>query len=166
MTKKISKERSSFLKKVYTANTQRTITVNSWNNVLCRIRKTTTADPNSEEFTHAVWFFASQQLLRQQLHPSQYTKLSLVQDKVDKLVIRYQHIEDSLTFIKALEKELCIDLPYSTRYRYIAFARKLQFTKREQNVIAYKVMLRKIGCVPEIKPANPDKCGYTHSKTS
>jgi hypothetical protein len=168
----ISKERSELLKSIYTGHTRKVIKEQTWRNVLCRIRKTTDADPYSEEFKQAVFMHGCMQVIKQQLHPSQFAKLSTVKDKVAVLVSKFQHIEEPLTFLKALEEELCMEIPYSTRYRYVAFARKFQFTEREQMIIAYKVMLRKIGCSPttgyqrEIKSADPDKCGSTHSQAS
>jgi hypothetical protein len=157
----LSKERSQHLKKVYEGVTRVPCKPQTWRNTLCRVRKLVDADPNSKEFELGLWTYATNVAIRRQLHPSQHTKLSLIKDKVDKLFAKYQHLQTPLTFIKAIEKELKIELPRSTRCRYIKFAQRKPFEEKEQLVIIYKVQLRAIGATPKFGECGPETINTT-----
>lgn len=113
-----NKDTNYKLRQTYTKLVGYAIADSTWRNTLFKIRKSTDAEPGTEEFSKALWFHAKTIKMQKMLGGGYKSKAKSLEKIIAKLIDETTGT-DAKSYLQNLSKSLKVELPRSTAYNML-----------------------------------------------
>lgn len=134
-----NKDTNYKLRQTYTKLLGYAIADSTWRNTLLKIRKSTDAEPGTEEFSRALWFHAKS-IKMQKMLGGNYKAKAKTLDKIITKLIDETPGTDAKNYLQNLAKSLNVVLPRSTTYNMLKGVHNRDvFDDESRFVLTYRI---------------------------
>jgi hypothetical protein len=134
-----NKDTNFKLRQTYTKLLGHVIADSTWRNTLLKIRKSTDAEPGTEEFNRALWFYAKNIKMQKMLGGNYKAKANTLNKIIAKLIDETPGT-DAKSYLQNLAKSLKVVLPRSTAYNMLKGVHNRNvFDEESRFVLAYRI---------------------------